>query len=166
MDKKAGVIANSLYVEDALAAKDIRFTLPEVLMQTADVQAMGTLSLPLIGLLENMELSITEVGLSVNSAKINKLEKQTFEFRWVQEKIADDGSVKMEGCKAFIRTAPGTGIPGVAVENGSVTELEGSYNVTRYQLYVDGEEVILVDRISGILKINGVDYYDQVKSLI
>lgn len=166
MDKKAAVVANTLYANDVLVAKDIKFTLPEVACQTADVQAMGTLSLPLIGLLENMELAITQVGLDVNTSAINKLEKQTFEFRWVQEKVDSEGNVKAEGCKAFIRTVPGTGIPGLAVENGSVSELEGTYNVTRYQLFVDGEEVLLVDRIAGILKVNGTDYYKDVSGLL
>lgn len=165
MEKKVAIVANKLYVEDVLAAEEVRCTLPAIGFQTADVQAMGSLTLPLIGLLEHMEMSITQIGLDKNTAVINKLEKQTFELRWAQEKATSDGSIVVEGCKAFLRTIP-TAIPSVGIETGSATELEGTYSVSRYQLFVDGEEVLLVDRLANILKINGKDYYDEVKSLL
>lgn len=45
---------------------------------------MGNMTVPLIGLLENMELSITKIGVDNGLRRMNRLEKQSFEFRWVQ----------------------------------------------------------------------------------
>ena len=47
------VVANTAYVENALVARDVAVTLPEVTPTAVDVQAMGTLSLPVWQLLEN-----------------------------------------------------------------------------------------------------------------
>ena len=71
----------------------------------------------------------------------NKLNKQNFEFRWVQNVVKSDGSNSVEGCKAFVRTMPGA-FPETGVEIGSAPEHENTYNVTRMQIYANGEEII------------------------
>mgnify|MGYP003303604646 CR=1 FL=1 len=38
--------------------------------------------------------------------------------------------------------------------------------VTRYQLYIDGEEKILVDKLKGQVKVDGVDYAKDIKNLL
>lgn len=59
------MVANTAYVDNTLVARDVAITLPEVTPQTSDTQAMGTLSLPIWQLLENMELAITKIGLDL-----------------------------------------------------------------------------------------------------
>lgn len=56
------VVAETVYANNKLVAKDVELTLPAVTPTTADVQAMGTMSIPIPQLLENMELSITKIG--------------------------------------------------------------------------------------------------------
>ena len=164
-DIKSAVVADSVYADKVLVARDVSFTLPGIEFQTADVQAMGTMSVPLIGLLENMELSITKIGMDKGLSRMNRLEKQNFEFRWVQDVVKSDGSIKTEGCKAFVRTMPGS-IPEMGVEVGSATEHENTYNVTRIQIYANGEEILLVDRLSQILRIDGKDYMAKIRNLL
>lgn len=164
-DIKSAVIADSVYADKVLVARDVSFTLPGIEFQTADVQAMGTMSVPMIGLLENMELSITKIGMDKGLSRMNRLEKQNFEFRWVQDVVKSDGSIKTEGCKAFVRTMPGS-IPEMGVEVGSATEHENTYNVTRIQIYANGEEILLVDRLSQILRIDGKDYMAKIRNLL
>ena len=48
-----------------------------------------------------MELSITKIGVDNGLRRMNRLEKQSFEFRWVQNVVKSDGSTATEGCKAF-----------------------------------------------------------------
>lgn len=165
LDIKGPVVADSVYADGVLVAKDTAFTLPGVSFLTADVQAMGNLTVPLIGLLENMELSITKVGIDNGLGRMNRLQKQNFEFRWVQNVVKSDGSTSVEGCKAFVRTMPSS-VPEIGIEVGSAPEHENTYNVTRMQIYANGVEILLVDRLSQILRINGEDYMKQINNLL
>lgn len=165
LDIKGPVVADTVYADNTLVAKDTAFTLPGIEFMTADVQAMGNMSVPLVGLLENMELSITKIGIDKGLSRMNRLEKQSFEFRWVQNVVASDGSQKVEGCKAFVRTMPGS-FPETGVEVGSAPEHENTYNVTRMQIYANGTEVLCVDRLSQILRINGKDYMTNINNLL
>lgn len=164
-DIKGAVVADTVYANNMLVAKDTAFTLPGIAFLTADVQAMGNMTVPLIGLLENMELAITKIGLDNGLGRMNRLEKQNFEFRWVQNVVKSDGSVSVEGCKAFVRTMPGA-FPETGVEVGSAPEQENTYNVTRMQIYANGIEIVCVDRLSQILRINGKDYMKQISNLL
>lgn len=165
LDIKGPVVADTVYDDGVLVAKDTSFTLPAIEFLTADVQAMGNMTVPLIGLMENLEVAITKIGLDKGLGRMNRLEKHNLEFRWVQNVVKADGSQSVEGCKAFVRTLPGT-IPELGVEVGSATESENTYNVTRMQIYVGGREYLLVDRLNQILRIDGKDYYKQIKNLL
>ena len=126
---------------------------------------MGNMTVPLIGLLENMELSITKIGVDNGLRRMNRLKKQSIEFRWIQNVVKSDGSTTTEGCKAFVRTMPGS-FPELGVEVGSATEAENTYNVTRLQIYANGVEICCVDRLAQILRINGEDYMSQINNLL
>ena len=165
LDIKGPVVADTVYADNVLVAKDVAFTLPGIEFTTADVQAMGNMTVPLVGLLENMELAITKVGIDKGLSRMNRLEKQNFEFRWVQNVVKSDGSTSVEGCKAFVRTMPGS-IPETGVEIGSAPESENTYNVTRMQIYAAGVEILCVDRLSQILRINGKDYMSKINNLL
>lgn len=165
LDVKGPVVADTVYADNTLVARDTSFTLPGIEFLTADVQAMGTMTVPLIGLLENMELAVTKIGVDKGLSRLNRLEKQNIEFRWVQSVISSDGSQSTEGCKAFVRTLP-SNIPEISVETGSATEVEITYNVTRLQIYANGTEVLCVDRLSHILRVNGKDYYKSIDNLL
>lgn len=165
LDIKGPVVADTVYADNVLVAKDTSFTLPGISFNTADVQAMGSMSVPLIGLLENMELAVTKIGLDMGLGRMNRLKKQNFEFRWVQNVVNSDGSTSVEGCKAFVRTMPGN-FPETGVEVGNASEQEITYNVTRMQIYANGVEIVCVDRLSQILRINGEDYMSKINNLL
>ena len=110
-DIKGPVIADTVYESGQLVAKDVAFTLPSLEFLTTDVQAMGNMTVPLVGLLENMELSITKIGIDKGLGQLN-------------------------------------------------------YTVTRQQIYCNGEEYLCVDRLSGVLRVAGTDYYTDISSLL
>ena len=165
LDIKGPVVADTVYADSVLVAKDVAFTLPGLEFVTADVQAMGNMTVPLIGLLENMELAITKIGVDMGLSRLNRLQKQNLEFRWVQNVVKSDGTTKPEGCKAFVRTLPGA-LPELGVEVGSATEAESTFNVTRQQIYADGYEMMCVDRLSQILRVDGKDYMSTINNLL
>ena len=131
LDLKGAVVADTVYDSGVLTAKDTSFTLPAISQMTADLNAMGTMTVPIVGLLENMELSITKIGEDKGLGKMSKLDKHSFEFRWVQNVVKADGSTSPEGCKAFVRTFPPTALPGIGAEIGSASENELTYTANQ-----------------------------------
>lgn len=165
LDKKSAVVADTVYCDGKLVARDVSFTLPAITFMTADVQAMGTLSFPIYGLIEDMEAAITKIGLDLGLAKLLRLGKKVLEFRWVQTRVKADGSTGPEGCKAFLTVAPKS-LGEISPEIGSPTEIESTYAVMREQIYVDGKELLLVDRLARKLRVDGVDLAGSLESLI
>lgn len=159
------VVADTVYANNKLVAKDVDFTLPGINFLTGTVKAMGDMDVALIGLLENMQLTIAKIGVDKGLGSMNRLEKQNLEFRWVQNVVKADGSAGPQGCKAFVRTLP-AGFPELGVVVGEATEAENTYNVTRMEIFVNGEELVCVDRLAGVLCIYGKDYYGNIANLL
>ncbi len=166
LDLKGPISADTVYDDsNNLLAKDVAFTLPGLEFETAELQAMGSMDVPVIGRINNMELSITKIGMDNGLRKLNKLEKQNLEFRWVQEVVDSEGGITQEGCKAFVRTMP-TSTPEFGVEVGSNIEGECTYSATRIRIVIGGEEWLVVDRLAGVLQVNGTDYMSTINSLL
>ena len=165
LDLQGPILADTVYVDGKLVAKDVTVTLPGVTPVTADFRAMGTMTMPILGQIEAMEAAITKIGIDLGLRTLVKLESKTIEFRWAQDVKTSDGSTKTEGCKAFIRAMPKT-IPGLSVDPGAASENELTFAVSRYQLFVDGAEFWLIDQLNQIMRIDGVDYCKTIRSLL
>lgn len=165
VDKRGPVNADTMYCNNALVAEDITVNLPAIEFLTHDFRAMGTMTLPVVGLLNNMEASITKVGIDRGYSQLITPAPIILEYRWVQVVLKADNTTREEGCRAYTRGTPNT-IPQIAITPGEAIENEITYAVTRYQLFAGGSEILLVDRIAGILRINGVDYMKTRNSLL
>ncbi len=163
--KKGTIVGVTAYVENALVAEDVTISLPEITPKTQTFNAMGEIELP-IPLIEAMEATVNKVGIDKGFIKLLVPEKRKFEFRWVQTKVKTDGTQEVEGCKAFITGIPKTVFPGGDIAPGENYEGAIAIAVTRFQLYVDGNEYILVDKLKGQLSINGKDYAKGIKNLL
>jgi phage tail tube protein FII len=159
------VVADTAYVENTLVARDVAITLPEVTPVTADLAAMGTFSMPIWQLLENMETTLTKIGLDMGLSSLIRPSMKPLEFRWVQTQTDANGVAKEVGCKAFIRGIPNK-IPGIGIAVGEAGENEITFSTSRYVLFVDGREVIYIDRFSGIVRIDGEDYTATANSML
>ena len=158
LDLKGPILADTVYIGGTLVAKDVTIALPAVTPVTADFKAMGTYTAPILGQIEAMEASITKIGIDLGLRNMMKLESKTIEIRWAQDVKQADGSTKTEGCKAFLRCVS-KGIPGLSVDPGNTS-------VSRYQLYVGGAEYWLIDQLNTILRVGGVDYAKDIRSLL
>lgn len=157
MNINGPITADTIYVNNKLAARDVAITLPEVTATAVDVQAMGTMSLPIWSMLDNMELAITKIGIDMGLRDMITPDSQNYEARFVQTVTDANGNTTNVGCKAFIKGIANK-IPGIAVTMGEASENEATVTVTRYQLMVDGQEMFLIDRLAGICRIGGKDY--------
>lgn len=167
IDIRGPVNANTTYVEGQLVARNTTITLPEVTHVTASVQAaLGEYEVPLFGLVETMESTIKKIGIDNGLSKMLTMEPKTYEHRWLQQITETGGGSKVEGCKAFIRGVPKIAIPSIEVNPGDSTELDIPLSVSRYQLFVGGEEICLIDKLAGICRIHGKDYAESVNNLL
>lgn len=162
---KGAVLADTVYSDGELVAKDVTTTLPSVNYMTAEHKAMGTLELPMPGQIEAMEASVTKKGYDAGLATLAQPEAKNLEIRFVQDVITAEGVSKPEGCKAFLRVVPKT-LPGNDLEPGATGETQVTFSVMRYQLIVGGKELCLIDQLKGIQRINGKDYAKSINSLL
>ena len=165
MPKSGPIVANTAYCDGVQVARDINITLPEVAAMTVDIQAMGTMSVPVWQLIENMVTTIGMIGFDNGLRNVIKPDMKPLEFRFVQPTIKTDGTTENVGCKAFIKGQP-TKIPGFGVEVGSQSEGEIEIMTTRYTLFVGGKVMFLIDRLAGICRIDGVDYAGGLDSML
>lgn len=165
LDITGPIISDTVYCENELVAKDVTVTLPEVSAITTDVHAMGNATLPIWPLIEDMETVINKIGVDLGLAKLVGPRSVTLEFRWVQVVIDPNLGTRNVGCKAFVRCLP-KGIPGIELNVGESVEGEVTTMTTRYQVYVDGEEAWLIDRLAGIIRVNGNDYSSDIQSML
>ena len=157
MPIKGAIVSDTTYVDNVLAAKDVSFTLPSLTAMTTDIPAMGTMTMPQWGLLEDMESSVTKIGVDLGFCSLVEPKTKTVEHRWIQTVTDANGNTSQELCKAFLRCIPKV-IPELSVELGSSIEADIPFAVTRYQLFVAGREMVFADRLAGKLRVNGKDY--------
>ncbi len=165
LDIKGTILGTSVYVDNKPVAEDVSITLPEVTPKTQTFNSMGEIEIPL-PIIEKMEATINKVGMDNGLANLLIPEKRIFEVRWAQSVIKKDGTQDLEGAKAFITGTPKKIFPGGDIAPGENWEGGIPISVTRYQVYVNGKELILVDQVKKILKINGKDYAKSLTSLL
>lgn len=166
MKKYTACVGSTVYNENnQQTAKDVNITLPAVTFQTAEFQALGTVEVPIPQLIDAMEATITHIGEDAGFLKSLTPGSRKIEARWARSVIDENGNAKTVGCRAAM-TVMSKGIPEIGVTVGETTECELTLAVTRYRLYVDGAEVLLVDKLKGICRINGKDYAGEVSSVL
>ena len=165
IDVHGPVLGCTVYNNGQLVAKDTSITLPEITFSTAEFKAAGPLSLPIYSQIENMESTIHKVGVDLGLLSMLDLEPKTIETRFAIDVLTSDGTTKAIGAKAFIRVAPNK-IPGITGEAGTPIESDVTLTTTRYQLFVDGEEYWLIDKLAQIVRVHGKDYYNSLSSLL
>lgn len=165
MEIAGPIVADTTYCEGKLSAKDTSFTLPQVSPVMADIMAMGTMSMPLWQVLEDMETTINKIGIDEGLSRMVAPKSQEYEFRWVQVVFDQNGNPRNVGCKAFIRGIPKS-IPSLEATIGESPESEIPIATTRYRLIVDGKELWCIDRLANILRIDGVDYSTDINSML
>ena len=167
IDIRGPVNADTTYVEGMLVARNTTVKLPEVTHVTAEVKAaLGSHEIPLFGLIESMESTIQKIGADEGLARLLSMEPKTLEHRWVQQVTKTDGGIAVESCKAFIRGIPKIAVPAIEANPGDSIELDVPMSVSRYQLFINGGEICLIDKLAGICRINGKDYAEEVNSLL
>lgn len=167
MDKYSVCVGSTVYNEqNKQIARDVDAKLPAATMQTVDLKALGTISVPVAQLLDDMEMTITHIGENSGLFETLKPGSHKIEVRWAREVFDANGNAKTIGCRAALTVMPKVIAPELQITVGENTECEVPLSVSRYKLYVDGKEKLLIDKFKGICKIDGKDYGAQVASVL
>lgn len=162
-NKNVAVLADTWLINKKLAGEGVTVTLPSIEWLTQSIKAGGNIDIPLIGMTDALDCNVTTDGGVLVSAIKPGL--KSHEFRWAKEIVQKDGTTKTVGCKAFLKMMS-KNIPEQAVEEQEAMESSYDYSVSRYQLYEDGKEKFLYDKLAGTLRIDGKDYGKKIKNLL
>lgn len=143
-------------------------TLPSIELETTSINLMGTVEIPDISRIGNLQL-IVSVPLDVKEAmELCELGKTaSWMISWCsQEYNSETGETVAKAYKVF---ASGfiTSIPNAEVNSGAENTGEITMNLIKYskQCISDNYTSFEIDRGRGIFKVNGNNLYDQFSSL-
>lgn len=102
----------------------------------------------------------------LNCWRLNSPKKHQFELRIAQQVLnTSNGSVKPNSVKYRIDGMPKK-ISDGTVERGNPLGTTVDFTVLRFEKEVSGVVVTLIDALANIVKINGVDYTNQINELL
>ena len=138
-------------------------TLPEVNMKTSAVSGVGVngeLDSPTIGQFESMEQEI-QFNTLYSSAMdmLSPLSTVNLTLRASQQVYDKQGGYNFKGLRVK-KFNPGK------VEKGEAMEATVTLELTYLMIEVDGQQLLEVDKLNGIYKVNGTDMLAGVNSLI
>ena len=166
IDITGPILSNTVCCGNELVAKDCTVTLPAIEFTAVEINTGGTIEIPVPQLINAMDLSITKIGADSKLARMSKADPVDIEVRWVQL-VTDptNGTTRNVGCKAFLHCLP-KGIPEIGVTPGEVSENELTYSVTAYRLVVNGQEQWAIDKFANVLRIDGIDYFEDIQWML
>jgi len=164
-DKQGGLVHNRVIIDGEEVARDVQVTHPDLNMMTTEISAMGTMTMPLLGLFENFELTISRDGIDKPMAKLVSPKSHEIEIREAVSKYNSDGTFGTQILKTYATGVPSV-IPGGTSEIGSKRTPELKYSLTTYTQYADGEELYNIDRLNLVCRIDGQDYLEDIRNQI
>lgn len=163
--KKGAILATSVYIDGLLCADDAEITPPDVEFMTTTLQASGELEVPLQGLINSMELTISTQGISNRMSKLAQPQMHKIVCNAVQQVIGIDGTVINEQVKYTFKGF-GKKVPSTATKQGEASSQEYVVSVSSYKAVVGGEVITNVDKLTGDCTIHGVNYGIGVRVLL
>lgn len=165
---KTVVIASKLRDNNEEVGALVSVELPEINLGTEEVKGagfLGTSDLPATGQVEAMEATINTRGMDKQHVALLKMGVHKFALLFVQDSFSVQKGVVPEGCKIYMDAVFKGYSPG-SVEQMSAQEGSFVYEVLRYQVIVDGRELLLIDKVNSIFKVDGQDQMQDVRSML
>ena len=166
---KINVVGHRL-IDNGRIVEDItKVDLPSVEHYTTEISKISGMVMD-VNMPSPYRLKAMEFGIAHNNgnhcSQLSDPGRHQFEFRIVrQDYINSEGAARNESVKYRLLCNH------VSTEDGSV-EMDNplgsteKYSVLRFEKEIDGEIVTCIDALGGTLKWNGVEYRDDVESLL
>lgn len=165
---RGAVIASKLRDGNEQIGSHVGVDLPSIAFATQEYKGsglMGPLTLPSSGQIEHMEVKLNLRGSGEGRARLMQPGTHKLGLFFGEDSLSVQRGVIRVGCKIYM-DAIFVSADGGTVENGSPREGSITMAVTRYQEIVDGKEELLVDKLSNIYRINGVDHMADINSML
>lgn len=144
-------------------------TLPEINMKTSTVSGVGVggeLDSPTIGQFESMEQEVEFNTLySSGMDMLNPLSVVKLTFRAAQQVYDKTGGYAFKGLRIVEMGRVKKVNPG-KIEKGEAMGTTVILELTYIMIEVDGKQLLEVDKLNGVYKVNGKDMLAGVNSLI
>lgn len=166
--KKLSMLAQKCLDDSVVVNGYVSIDLPEFAATTTEVSGagvMGTLDLPSTAQIESAEITINFRGMGEGRARLMRPGRHNIEIRGVQDVYTQEAGVKPQGVKVFVTCTYKSG-GGGSLENASVVEGSATYEIERYEVYVDGNETFVLDKLNYIYRILGVDYAQDIRGFL
>ncbi len=148
-----------------------KVTLPDIAFKTISITGsglMGDIDVPLIGMLENMELGLDFLGHTDPNAfaKLMEPRKHLIDLRVAEEFWdIDDADVGLWDIKHILVARPKSMKPG-GVASATAADSSGTFTVYAYSAYRDGVQLWDLDKRNMKCVINGKDYMADVRKAL
>lgn len=156
---------NGVYDQYPIIVDTAECGLPAITHPTSESQSMGTIENVDQTRVDNMITTIT-CEPSIIQSKMHGYGVKDYMIKWGQQmKLGNGTGFRLVPFVAYIK---GTirEESGNNVQTGNNTTGTVSINTYFYRLTCDGKEIRYVDKLKGILKINGIDYRAELESML
>lgn len=168
MNKSGNVIAHKALIDGVETEDNVSCQLPSVEFGTSEHKGagiMGTIDLPSTGQVNSMTFSMSQKAITRSNINLAKPGLRNIELRFVKDVVTSDGQNIPEGTKIFITGALKKFDPG-KVEMQSTMDGSAEFEVVRYRIVIEGLEVLLIDKLNYIYKVNGIDYMEKIRAAL
>lgn len=140
--------------------------LPEIALMTDTVSGSGIageIDTPVLGHYQPMTATLHWRTIEAESVKFLTQKSHQLQFRGSQQVYdAGQGALVTVPVRAVMKLTPKRYALG-SLEPGATVEGENEFEVTYIKLFVDGDEVLEIDKYNFISKINGEDSLESVR---
>lgn len=165
----SGAVVAHKYFDNGVEIEDtVSCQLPSIENGTTEVKGagiLGTLDMPSSAQLNAMTFSASMRSMNKTNLSCAAPGVHNIELRFVKDTKTDDGEMVPEGTKIFVTGVFKKNDPGKVEINGT---MDGSieYEVLRYRIVIAGEEILLIDKVNYIYKVNNVDYMEKIRAAL
>lgn len=145
------------------SANDVDVTLPAIGHPVTTVNMMGSVDIADETRVDNIQITIS-CQTNVETARL--LNTREFIIKYaMQKQDAQTGLVSYVGFTAYAYGTPQS-FSGGSHNVGETGASDITINCLKYRLQEEGKDIIEIDRMAGILKINGVDKRAEINKLL
>lgn len=126
----------------------------------------GEVDSPTLGHFSSMTTTINWRTVVQEALLLLGQKSHTIDFRGAQQTYnSSTGEYKMFGLRVSMKVMPKTGTLG-SLTPASPTETSNEFEVTYIKIFIDGKEVLELDKFNFIFKVAGTDYLAPVRQLL
>ena len=148
---------NDVPITSAPQVDNVTITVPEITFNTVDVNIMGTVSIPDMTSLDNIQLSVNIPVDNPDAAELMQVGLQNWRISYVVSNVNNQGVETITPCSIYA-TGFVTGIPNAEISKGGDGTADVTMNLMRFKKYTGERVDIDIDRSTGTLIIKGVNY--------